>query len=110
MADYVASLQDVIQIRKADKEKDLTKPEIKEYRKVTGKLSWLANSTQLDLSFTVLAMSKKINSAKIASAIPIREISLRRCLPAVHFQRIQILKFHNKDGKLMRERCILSDS
>ena len=32
---------------------------------MTGKLSWLANSTRPDLSFTALAMSKKNNSAKI---------------------------------------------
>ena len=32
MADYMASIPDVIQIRKADKERDLTKQEIKEYR------------------------------------------------------------------------------
>ena len=42
------------------------KQELKEYRKITGKLSWLAKSTQLDLSFTALEMSKKNNSAKIA--------------------------------------------
>ena len=32
---------------------------------MTGKLSWLANSTRPDLSYTVLAMSRKNNSAKI---------------------------------------------
>lgn len=32
---------------------------------MTGKLSWLANSTCLNLSYTALAMSKKNNSAKI---------------------------------------------
>ena len=66
MADYVASLKDVIQIWKADKNEDLTKQEIKEYRKVTGKLSWLSNSTRPDMSFIALAMSKKHNSAKIS--------------------------------------------
>ena len=32
---------------------------------MTGKLSWLANSTRPDLSYTALVMSKKNNSAKI---------------------------------------------
>ena len=32
---------------------------------MNGKLSWLANSTCPDLSYTVLAMSQKKNSAKI---------------------------------------------
>ena len=66
MADYVASLQDVTHIRKGNKDNDLTKQEIKEYRKVTGTLSWLVNSTRPDLSFTALAMSKKNHSAKIS--------------------------------------------
>ena len=66
MKDYVDSLQDVGEIRKADKSEDLTKSEIKEFRKITGKISWLANSTRPDLSYTALAMSKKNNSAKIS--------------------------------------------
>ena len=58
--------KDIKEIRKADKDDNLTKQEIKEYRKVTGKLSWLANSTRPDLSYTALAMSKCNNSAKIS--------------------------------------------
>ena len=53
------------EIRKADREEDLTKLEMKEYRKMTRKFAWLANSTHPDLSYTALAMSKKNNSAKI---------------------------------------------
>ena len=45
VADCMDSLRDIKEIRKAEKDNDLTKQEIKEYRKVTGKLSWLANST-----------------------------------------------------------------
>merc|ERR1712030_89951 len=36
------------------------------YRKATGKLSWLANSTRPDMSYTSLSMSKKNNTATIA--------------------------------------------
>ena len=50
MADYMDSQGDVKEIRKTDKDDDITKQEIKEYKKVTGKLSWLANSTRSDLS------------------------------------------------------------
>ena len=57
------------EIRKADKDKDLTKPEIKEFRRITGKLSWLARP---DLSYTTLAMSRKNNSTKI---LDLRSIS-----------------------------------
>ena len=52
MEDYVESLEDIKEIRKADREDDLIKLELKEYRKLTGKLAWLANST--DLSYTAL--------------------------------------------------------
>ena len=50
MEDYVDSLDEIKEIRKADRDDDLTKMEVKEYRKMTGKLSWLPNSTHLDLS------------------------------------------------------------
>ena len=52
MADYVESLEEVKEIRKADRDEDLTKAELKVYRKMTGKLSWLANSIRPDLSYT----------------------------------------------------------
>ena len=72
MEDYVESLEEMKEIRKADREEDLTKLELKEYRKMTRKLNWLANSTHPDLSYTALAMSKKNNSAKIKD---LRDIS-----------------------------------
>ena len=72
MEDYLESIEEIKEIRKADREEDLTKLELKEYRKMTGKLSWLANSTCPDLSYTALAMSKKNNSAKIKE---LRDIS-----------------------------------
>ena len=65
MEDYVDSLEDIKEIHKTDREDDLTKLELKEYRKMTGKLAWLANSIHPDLSYTALAMSKINNSAKI---------------------------------------------
>ena len=65
MEDYVKSLEEIKEIRKADRDEYLTKAELKVFRKMTGKLSWLANSTRPDLSYTVLAMLKKNNSAQI---------------------------------------------
>ena len=65
MKDYVDSLEEVKEIRKANKEDPLTKTELNVFRKMTGKLSWLANSTCPDLSYTALAISKKNNSAQI---------------------------------------------
>ena len=65
MKDYVDSLEEVKKIRKAVRDDPLTKTEVKIFRKITGKLSWLANSTRPDLSYTALAMFKKNNSAKL---------------------------------------------
>ena len=65
MKDYVDSLEEVKEIRKAVRDDPLTKTELKVFRKMTGKLSWSANSTRPDLSYTALAMSKKNNSAQI---------------------------------------------
>ena len=39
MEDYVDSLEDIKEIQKADREDDLTELELKEYRKLTGKLA-----------------------------------------------------------------------
>ena len=52
MEDYIQSLEDIKNIRKAEREEELSRLEMKEFRKVTGKLSWLANSTRPDLSYT----------------------------------------------------------
>ena len=57
MKDYVDSLEEVKEIRKANRDDPLTRAELKVFRKMTGKLSWLANSTHPDLSYTALAMS-----------------------------------------------------
>ena len=62
MEDYVQSLEDVSTVRKADHDAELTRLELKEYRKMTGKLSWLANSMRPDLSYTALQMLKRNNS------------------------------------------------
>ena len=65
MQDYVDSLEEVTEIRKAVRDDPLTRAELKVFRKMTGKLSWLANSTRPDLSYTALAMSKKNTTAQI---------------------------------------------
>ena len=44
----------------------MTKLEMKEYRKMTGKIAWLANSTRPDLSFIALKMSKNSKEATIS--------------------------------------------
>ena len=66
MDDYVDSLQEVKEIRKAPGTEDLTKLEMKIYRKMIGKFNWLAQSTRPDLYYTSLSMAKKNNGATIA--------------------------------------------
>ena len=65
MKDYVDSIEEVKEIRKAVRDDPLTRAELKVFRKMTGKLSWLANSTRPDLSYRALAMSKMNNSTLI---------------------------------------------
>ena len=66
MEDYVRSLEDITEIWKADSDEPLTRLELKEYRKMTGKIAWLANFTHPDLSFTALQLAKKNNCATIS--------------------------------------------
>ena len=54
MEDYVNSLEDIKEICQVDRDDALTKTEMKEYRKITGKLSWLANSTRPDMTYSSL--------------------------------------------------------
>ena len=54
MEDYIRSLEDITEIWKVDRDEPLTRLELKEYRNMTGKIAWLANSTCPDLSFTAL--------------------------------------------------------
>ena len=67
MEDYSKSLKEITEIRKTDdRNEPLTKLEIKLYRKMTGKIAWLANSTRPDLCYQALKMSKKNQGAKIS--------------------------------------------
>ena len=57
MEDYSKSLKDILEIRKTDDRMEpLTKLEMKLYRKMTGKIAWLANSTRPDLCYSALQM------------------------------------------------------
>ena len=98
MVDYTNSLQDVKNIRKVeDRNKPLTKLEMKEYRKITGKITWLANSTRPDLSFITLQMSKNKKKATISN---LRDVS--RILKKVRERESRIKYEHIGDkGDLM---------
>ena len=60
MEDYSKSLKEITEIKMTDDRKEpLTKLEMKLYRKMTGKIAWLANSTRPDLCYQALQMSNK---------------------------------------------------
>ena len=90
MEDYASSFQGIPRIRKADRDEELSDLEMKEYRKVTGKLSWLANNTRPDLSFIALRMSKKNTSATIADLQDIERVlkKVRERESFIQFSRI----------------------
>merc|ERR1712121_611365 len=66
MEDYAESIQEIKEIRKANRDEKLTNAELKEYRKYTGKISWLAQGTRPDLSYSALNLAKKNGSATIS--------------------------------------------
>merc|ERR1712115_292731 len=66
MEDYADSIKEIKEIRKADRNKKLTTAELKEYRKYTGKISWLSQGTRPDLSYSTLNLAKKNNNAVIS--------------------------------------------
>ena len=74
MEDYADSINEIKEIRKASRTEKLTKAELKEYRKYTGKLSWLAQGTRPDLSYSALDLAKKNNSAAISDLRNINRI------------------------------------
>merc|ERR1712177_138170 len=66
MEDYAESIKEIKEIRKADRNEKLTTAELKEYRKYTGKISWLSQGTRPDLSYSTLNLAKKNNNAVIS--------------------------------------------
>ena len=92
------SLKDIREIRKVeDRNEPLTKLEMKEYWKMTGKIAWLANSTRPDLSFIALKMSKNSKEATISD---LRDVN--RILTKVREQESKVKYDHvGEKGDLM---------
>ena len=64
MDEYSRSLEDVI-IREAKAEEELTREELKMYRKYVGKFNWLAANVRPDLAIYALELAKKQKKATI---------------------------------------------
>ena len=67
-------MEEITEMRKADRHDGLTRLAMKKYRKCTGKLSWLTQGTRPDLSVTVLTMSRKNNSVMIADLHKVNKV------------------------------------
>ena len=62
---YLDSLEEIVIDKKGEPKRELTKEEFKKFRKATGKLSWLAETTRPDLAYNVLEMSYKNKNARV---------------------------------------------
>ena len=74
MEDYASSVEPIVEIRKAERTENLTKLELKEYRKYTGKISWLAQGSRPDLCYSALQLAKRNNSATIGDLRGINKV------------------------------------
>merc|ERR1712089_42151 len=74
MEDYADFINEIKEIRKANINEKLTKAETTEYRKYTGKLSWLAQGTRPDFCYSALDLAKKNNRAEISDLRSINRI------------------------------------
>merc|ERR1712098_975853 len=89
MKDYADSINEIKEIRNASRTEKLTKAKLKEYRKYTGKISWLAQGTRPDLSYSTLNLAKKNNNAVISDLRNVNRI---------------VEKVKNEENKIIYER------
>ena len=75
MDEYVTSIELVTEIRKVNKQTELTGLEMKQLRKVTGKVSWEGSNTRPDVEYTALMMSKHNKRATIADLIDTNRVT-----------------------------------
>merc|ERR1712243_418648 len=73
MEDYVNSVEEIKEIRKANRDVKLTRAELKEYRKYIGKISWLSQGARPDLSYSALMLAKRNNSATISDLMNVNK-------------------------------------
>ena len=89
MEDYAQSLEE-IKIREAKANEELTREELKVFRKYVGKLNWLAANTRPDLAIYALDMAKKQKKAVIKDLREVNRIikKVREKESKVVFSRI----------------------
>ena len=74
MEDYTNLVEEIKEIRKADRAEKLTRTELKEYRKYTEKISWLLQGTRPDLSYSALTLANENNRATISDLSSVNKI------------------------------------
>ena len=74
MQAYADSLEPIKEFRKVADTQTLTSIEQKIYRKLTGRLSWLANNVRPDICYNVLQLSKKSHSPTMADLKQINKV------------------------------------
>ena len=102
MEDYASSVEPIEEIRKAERTEKLTKLELKEYRKYIGKISWLAQGTRPDLSYSALQLAKKNNSATIADLRNVNKIveKIKKEEKTENLTRLELVEYRKYTGKI----------
>ena len=86
-------MKDIAEIRKTDdRAEPLSQLEMNLYRKYTGKIAWLANSTRPDLCYLALQMSKKNQGATISDLRDVKHV-----LKKVREKRV--VKYEHTSGR-----------
>ena len=100
MEDYANSMSHVEEIRDAKGDDLLTRTELLLYRKMTGKISWLASNTRPDLAVTALLMSKKNSNATIKDLKKVNKVidKIRAKPNKVEFVKIGNREFLSMSG------------
>ena len=77
MEDYAESLEEITDIRKGNRNEELTKVERKLYRKYVATLSWLVENCRPDLTVSVLNVARRSCKATLADLKKVNEVVQR---------------------------------
>ena len=73
-ADDISQMEQNLPSNDPDNNRETDKDRVNEYRKYTGKISWLSQGTRPDLSYSALMLAKKNNSATISDLRNVNKI------------------------------------
>ena len=99
--DYIQSLQPIIIDKPSDKSEKWTKKMFKEYRALTGQLSWAAEMTRPDLSFDARELSTKNKQATYGDILKANKVLKKAQKENVS---IKFSKLGNLEDKSIRDK------